>query len=73
MDDIQTKRLRNNHVVRFIIEDFHIGGHKNTSKATDGNVKKSFIGIIKDVKLNGTAYLTEFDLFREMWKDTFPG
>lgn len=73
LDGSEVKRITSDHKVKFISEDFNIGGHKNPSSATGGIVTSSFVGMIRDLRLNGSAYNTAFDLFEEMWGKQFPG
>lgn len=67
------KSITTDHKIRFIKEDFNVGGHKDPTGVTGGLVTSSFIGTIKDVIINGTGYDKGFDIFAEMWKDQFPG
>ena len=73
LDGGEVNRMTLNHKIRFIKEDFNVGGHKNPTEVTGGVVTSSFIGTIKDVIVNSTGFDTEFDIFLEMWKDQFPG
>lgn len=72
VDGSPVNRFDSNHRIRFIKEDFNVGGHKSVTDVTGGRVTGSFIGTIKDVIVNSTGFDKPFDIFAEMWKDEFP-
>lgn len=73
LDGNVVRTVDTDYQVRFIKEDFNVGGHSDPSKVTGGEVTTSFVGTIKDVKINGDQYDQTFDIFEEMWGDNFPG
>ncbi|XP_067933212.1 uncharacterized protein [Watersipora subatra] len=72
VDDESVGQFDPGYKVKFLTEDFNVGGHINVSLATNKEVGQSFVGTIKDVRINGTGYNSDLDLFFEMWKEQFP-
>lgn len=66
------RTFNSGHPVRFVREDFNVGGHRYTSKVTDGTVERSFVGQIKEIKVTGDRYPDTFTIFENLWNKTFP-